>query len=71
MSVVTRTATPEADGAPQLPRMRLRPSPTALMLVAIVLLTGFTLLLGYAIVIPVLGHATWHLYRKLVPRVPI
>lgn len=25
-------------------------------------------LLGLAIVIPVLGHATWHLYRKLVPR---
>jgi uncharacterized membrane protein len=29
------------------------------------------LLLGYAIVIPVLGHATWHLYRRLVPREPI
>ena len=26
------------------------------------------LLLGLVIVLPVLGHATWHLYRKLVPR---
>ncbi|MEQ8333386.1 DUF2189 domain-containing protein [Nisaea sp.] len=24
--------------------------------------------IGLAVVIPVLGHATWHLYRKLVPR---
>ncbi len=49
MSVVTRTATPEADGAsPLAPPPRRRPSPTALMLVAIVVLTGFTLLLGYA-----------------------
>ena len=26
------------------------------------------LLLGLIIVMPVLGHATWHLYRKVVPR---
>jgi uncharacterized membrane protein len=26
------------------------------------------LLLELAIVVPVLGHASWHLYRKLVPR---
>jgi uncharacterized membrane protein len=25
-------------------------------------------LLGLIVVLPVLGHATWHLYRKLVPR---
>jgi uncharacterized membrane protein len=24
--------------------------------------------LGLIIVMPVLGHATWHLYRKVVPR---
>ena len=24
--------------------------------------------LGLIVVMPVLGHATWHLYRKLVPR---
>jgi uncharacterized membrane protein len=26
------------------------------------------LLLGLVVVMPVLGHATWHLYRKLLPR---
>ena len=26
------------------------------------------LLLGLIVVMPVLGHATWHLYRKVVPR---
>jgi uncharacterized membrane protein len=25
-------------------------------------------LLGLIIVMPVLGHATWHLYRQVVPR---
>jgi uncharacterized membrane protein len=25
------------------------------------------LLLGLILVMPVLGHATWHLYRKVVP----
>ena len=27
-------------------------------------------LLGLIFVMPVLGHATWHLYRKLVPADP-
>ena len=26
------------------------------------------LLLGLIVVMPVLGHATWHLYRAVVPR---
>jgi uncharacterized membrane protein len=31
------------------------------------LAVGFaTLLVGLAVVVPVLGHATWHLYRKVV-----
>jgi uncharacterized membrane protein len=30
------------------------------------LLGAVTLFIGLAIVMPVLGHATWHLYRKLV-----
>jgi uncharacterized membrane protein len=25
---------------------------------------------GLVVVVPVLGHATWHLYRKLVPPRP-
>ena len=32
------------------------------------LLGSLPLLLGLIVVMPVLGHATWHLYRKLVPR---
>ena len=36
---------------------------TATILVATTLLI---VLVGLAIVVPVLGHATWHLYRKLV-----
>jgi uncharacterized membrane protein len=39
------------------------------LIVAAGLVVGaIPLLLGYAVVIPVLGHATWHLYRRLVPR---
>jgi uncharacterized membrane protein len=47
------------------------PGPMAawgLIVAAALVLGAIPLLLGYAIVIPVLGHATWHLYRKLVPR---
>jgi uncharacterized membrane protein len=39
------------------------------MIVAGSLAVGSMLLfVGLAVVIPVLGHATWHLYRRLVPR---
>ncbi|MEP7452147.1 DUF2189 domain-containing protein [Phyllobacterium sp. SB3] len=38
------------------------------LIVAAMLLVGFaTLFVGLAIFIPVLGHATWHLYRAVVP----
>lgn len=38
------------------------------LIVAALLLVGFaTLFVGLAIFIPVLGHATWHLYRAVVP----
>ncbi|MBA8877243.1 DUF2189 domain-containing protein [Phyllobacterium myrsinacearum] len=37
------------------------------LMVAVLLLVGFvTIFAGLAVIIPVLGHATWHLYRKLV-----
>ena len=37
------------------------------LIVAIGLLLGTApFLIGLAIVLPILGHATWHLYRKLV-----
>ena len=37
------------------------------LIIAIALLLGsFPFFVGLAVVIPVLGHATWHLYRKVV-----
>lgn len=42
------------------------------LIVAALLVVGFlTLFVGLAIIIPVLGHATWHLYRKVVEPQPI
>jgi uncharacterized membrane protein len=39
------------------------------LIIAVLLVLGsIPLLLGLAIVFPVLGHATWHLYRKVLPR---
>ena len=46
------------------------PGPMAawgLIVAAGLVIGALPLLLGYAIVIPVLGHATWHLSRRLVP----
>ena len=37
------------------------------LIVAVLLLAGSLLFfLGLAVVIPLLGHATWHLYRKII-----
>jgi uncharacterized membrane protein len=39
------------------------------LIVAGTLVVGsIPLLLGLVFAMPVLGHATWHLYRKIVPR---
>ncbi len=49
--------------------VRMNPGPMAMwgLIVATSLAIGaLPLLIGLAIVLPVLGHATWHLYRKLV-----
>jgi uncharacterized membrane protein len=51
--------------------VRTNPWPMAVwgMIVAGSLAVGSALFfVGLAVAIPVLGHATWHLYRKLVPR---
>jgi uncharacterized membrane protein len=42
------------------------------LIVAVALLIGsLPLFIGLAVVIPVLGHSTWHLYRKvIVPDLP-
>ena len=39
-----------------------------LIIAGLLVLGSIPLLLGLAIVFPVLGHATWHLYRKVLPR---
>lgn len=47
------------------------PGPMAawgLIVAAGLVLGSIPLFLGLAFVVPVLGHATWHLYRRLVPR---
>ncbi len=37
------------------------------LIVAVALVAGsIPLFAGLAIVLPVLGHATWHLYRKVI-----
>jgi uncharacterized membrane protein len=37
------------------------------LIVAVALVAGsIPFFVGLAVVLPVLGHATWHLYRKLV-----
>ena len=49
----------------------VNPAPAAIwgLIVAGGLVVGsIPLFLGLVIVMPVLGHATWHLYRKVVPR---
>jgi uncharacterized membrane protein len=41
-----------------------------LIVAALLVLGSLPLFLGLAVVIPLLGHATWHLYRKVVERNP-
>jgi uncharacterized membrane protein len=41
-----------------------------LVVVGGLILGAIPLLVGLAVVMPVLCHASWHLYRKLVPRLP-
>ncbi|HPU16112.1 MAG TPA: DUF2189 domain-containing protein [Polymorphobacter sp.] len=38
-----------------------------LIVATLLLLGALPLLVGLALVMPVLGHATWHLYRRVVP----
>jgi uncharacterized membrane protein len=49
----------------------IHPIPLALWAVAIVLLVTagmLTALLGLLVVVPVLAHASWHVYHELVPK---
>ncbi len=38
-----------------------------LIVLGLLVLGSLPLLVGLAVVVPVLGHATWHLYRRIVP----
>ena len=52
----------------------LNPVPMLLwgLIVAVALIIGsLPLLVGLAVVLPVLGHSTWHLYRKVVEPAPV
>jgi uncharacterized membrane protein len=45
------------------------PLPVAIwgfIVAALLVMGSLPLLVGLAIIVPVLGHATWHLYRRLV-----
>lgn len=58
-----------ATAPPTVRAVRMNPGPMAMwgFIVAASLFVGaLPLLIGLAIALPVLGHATWHLYRKLV-----
>ena len=49
--------------------VRTNPGPMAmwgLIIAGSLVLGAIPLLVGLAVVLPVLGHATWHLYRKVV-----
>jgi uncharacterized membrane protein len=68
--MVDRDATLGAAIGTSLRAVRANPGPMALwgLIVATGLVLGsIPVLLGLIVVLPVLGHATWHLYRKLVP----
>jgi uncharacterized membrane protein len=67
--MVDRDATAAASVQTSLRAVAENPGPMALwgLIVAVGLILGsIPVLLGLVVVLPVLGHATWHLYRKLV-----
>lgn len=69
--LLDRDVGPMVAIATSLRAVRANPGPMAAwgLVIAVSLVVGaLPLLLGLAIVVPVLGHASWHLYRKLVPR---
>ena len=39
-----------------------------LIVAGLLMIGSLPLFLGLPVVLPILGHATWHLYRKIVPR---
>jgi uncharacterized membrane protein len=67
--VLDRNASPGAAILTSIRAVAANPVPMAAwgFIVATALVIGsLPLLIGLAVVLPVLGHSTWHLYRKLV-----
>ena len=68
--IVDRDIDPITAAQTSLRAVALNPGPMAVwaMIVAGLLALGaLPALLGLAVVLPILGHATWHLYRKVLP----
>jgi uncharacterized membrane protein len=42
----------------------------AAIIVALLIVSALPYFLGLLVTVPVLGHTTWHLYRKIVAPVP-
>jgi uncharacterized membrane protein len=67
--MLDRDLSPETAVAVSIRAIRANPLPMAAwgLIIAVALVVGsLPFLLGLAIVMPVLGHATWHLYRRVV-----
>jgi uncharacterized membrane protein len=67
--LLDRNVGPVAAATTSVSAVVTNPVPMALwgLIVAVALVVGsIPFLLGLAVVMPVLGHATWHLYRKVV-----
>ncbi|MFO1148809.1 MAG: DUF2189 domain-containing protein [Alsobacter sp.] len=68
--LLDRPVTLRAALATSVAAIRTNPGPMAAwaLTIAVLLLVGsIPAFVGLAVVLPVLGHATWHLYRRLVP----
>ena len=71
-STITADAPPASAGEAMVTSLRVvAANPLAMatwgLIVAALLVAGsIPFFLGLAIVIPLLGHATWHLYRKVI-----
>ncbi len=67
--ILDRQVSPSTAVATSIRATLANPVPVALwgLIVAVSLAVGIgTLFIGLVIIMPVLGHATWHLYRKLI-----
>jgi uncharacterized membrane protein len=67
--LIDRRVSFSAAVATSLEAVRVNPSVMAvwaIIIAALLFIGSLPLLVGLAVVLPVLGHATWHLYRKVV-----